>query len=195
MGVQQWSLRPGDLGRLDAPGRSRFARRLADRVHPWSPAAAADAWAAATATLADDAPADPDLARLLTSAGGAAWAALTEASGDLTGRCANQALTTLAALVDGDLLAACKAAASLPALRAHAGRTAEPVDTVTPAFWALLRADLASDTGDAAPLWPDGEPDWSRPTAVERAALDSDEVTRRVTRELRRPARGRESES
>lgn len=71
-------------------------------------------------------------------------------------------------------LEACKSAASIPSLRAHAGRTTDPVDVVTPAFWALLRSDIdACAAVDPGPLWPDGEPDWFRPGQTEQVVLDS----------------------
>ncbi|WP_183095166.1 hypothetical protein [Nocardioides stalactiti] len=147
MTVREWALRPGELRRLDAPARDRFTRRLAARVRPWVPAHAA------------------------VEHGGAVWSALTDQD-DVTARCANQALGALVAIADGALLDACKAAASIAALRAHAGRTGA-IDVVVPAFWDLLRADLAAcATDDPGPLWPDGEPDWSRPPPDEQALLD-----------------------
>ncbi|KAA1418802.1 hypothetical protein F0U44_09950 [Nocardioides humilatus] len=148
MTVRTWALRPSELARLSDAARHRFEQRLAQRVRPWVPAAAE------------------------IEHGGAVWSALTEQD-DVTARCANQALSTLVAIAGDDLLEACKQAASIAARRAHAGRTGE-VDVVVPAFWELLRADLvACASDDPGPLWPDGEPDWSRPPPAEQALLDT----------------------
>jgi len=161
------AIKPGALKPLDREGLLQLAARCVRRVEPWRPPEAEAVWTEAVARLLAPPQNCDALARQLADHGARAandqsrnYAALT-----LIEALKATVLHDRKALVKA-VIGVAKYHASLFNQRAHAGLGA-PFEVTSTTVWAAVASDvehLARGITDA-PLWPDGEPAWAKPSS------------------------------